>query len=228
MKALDTNTRNRYVRALTPHLLERQCFYASLSNWQPARIIKRQVVLKGPFPEYAELSQHFLLPVRPALESIRAFPFRYLYPVRQHVRFNGLLKRTRDGCLFDHSADEAFDARFVFRGVVETGCRLVYSFDSRKLDLAQWLSRLWDPQVLTNPATALGKSTVRYAKDFSGREDLLRFVPQDSSPYELPHVLIYAPRERIIEIFRLTTKCGSFTPHLRSGLTQTCGRSSRS
>jgi hypothetical protein len=234
MRPLDPYTRNRYIRALTPHLLARQCFTANLSGWFPVGVEKgkaiyenENLVLKGPFPEYGEVSQHFLLPVRDALECIRAFPFRYLYPARRNSAFQASVKRAGRGCVFDHSRDEAFDARFVFRGIVDTGCRLVYSFDSRKVDLPHWLSRLWDPQVLTNPATAIGESSVRYAKDFSGRKSHLRFVPQDSSPYEFPHVLIYAPPERIVELFRLATKCACFRPQLQRGLTQTYGRKPR-
>ncbi len=187
-----------------------------------------KLVLNGPFPEYNEVTQHFMRPIRPVIESIRAFPLRYLYPARGNAAFQTLLKRTGRGSAFDHSKDEVFDARFVFRGIVDTGCRLVYSFESRKTDLGQWLSNLWNPQVLTNPATSIGKSTVRYAKDFSRQPHQLRFVPQNGFAYENPHVLIYAPRERIIELFRLATKYANFTRHFRRGIVQTYGRRSQS
>jgi hypothetical protein len=234
MKSISPTVRIKFIRALTPHLLARQCFTAKLSDWSPAKIQNGKavfengkLVLNGPFPEYDDVTEHFMLPIRPAIESIRAFPLHFAYPKRRNATFERLVKQVGRGWNFDHLSDEAFDARCVFQGVSNTGFRLVYSFDSRKLDMAAWLKRLWDPQVLTNPATVLGKTAVHYAKKFSGQSHVLRFVPRNGYAYEDPHVLIYASRERIVELFILAAKRANFTRPLRRGLTLTYGRAPR-
>lgn len=87
----------------------------------------------------------------------------------------------------------------------DTALRFVYSFDSRKIDLATLFGALWNPAVLTNPATAIGATAVRHAKDIPRGSSTIRFVVHCDS-YGAPEVLIYASKDRIVDLFSFATE----------------------
>ena len=118
--------------------------------------------------------------------------------------------------------DTLFDARFVFIGMRDTGLRLVYSFDSEQADLAGLFGAFWNPQVLVNPGTTIGPVAVRYAKSIPPNTSALRFVLNIGT--SSPGVLVYAPRERITDVFALAVKHANFTPQFVRGLNHTYGR----
>jgi len=101
-------------------------------------------------------------------------------------------------------------------GMRDLGLRLVYSFDSSRLDLPQLLSALWNPQVLANPATKIGPSAVRYAKDIPAGSSMVRFVLEPGD-YQ-PDVLLYFAPDRILNIFKLATEHCNFTRHITRGI----------
>ena len=218
VKRLDTIVQKRYVTALTPYLRSGQSFTAKFSNEQVEMV--KGGWLNSPLAPFDSITQQFLSPVRAATTLIRAF-YRNP-PSRRNRAFTALVSRQRLAWVLDHSRDALFDARFVFIGMRDTGLRLVYSFDSAQVDLAGLLSALWNPQVLTNPGTTIGPVTVRYAKSIPANTSTLRFVFDIQTSY--PDVLVYAPRERITNVFALAVKHANFIPQLVRGLDHTYGR----
>jgi hypothetical protein len=176
--------------------------------------------LNSPLAPFDIITQQFLRPVRSATTSIRAFNRNP--PSRGNRAFKALVSKQKSGWILDPSKDALFDARFVFIGMRDTGLRLVYSFDSGKADLAGLFSALWNPLVLANPGTAIGPVTVRYAKSIPPDTSTLRFVLDIRTSY--PSVFIYAPRERVTDVFALAVKHANFTPQMVRGLNHTYGR----
>ena len=176
--------------------------------------------LNSPLAPFDSITDQFLRCVRPATTSIRGF-YRNP-PSRRNRAFNALVSRQKLAWVLDHSKDALFDARFVFIGMRDTGLRLVYSFDSAQVDLGALLSALWNPQVLTNPGTTIGPVTVRYARSIPPGDSTLRFVFDIQTSY--PSVLVYAPRERIADVFALAVKHANFIPQFVRGLNHTYGR----
>jgi len=206
------------VTGVTPCLHSGQSFIAAFSD------VTVEMVeggwLNSPLAPFDNITQQFLRPVRPATTSIRAF---YLNPPsRRNRAFMALVSKQKLAWVLDHSRDTLFDARFVFKGMRDTGLRLVYSFDSDQADLAGLFGALWNPQVLLNPGTNIGPVTVRFAKSIPPGTSTLRFVLDIRSSY--PGVLVYAPRERITDVFALAVKHANFIPPLMRGLNHTYGR----
>jgi hypothetical protein len=88
--------------------------------------------------------------------------------------------------------------------------------------LASILGSLWAVQVLDNPGTAIGRPAVEYAKR----------IPEDSATvrfafvlwaYDDPHVLIYASRDRILELFSLALRQASVSRHFGRNLSAIYG-----
>jgi hypothetical protein len=222
MKRLPPSIVAKYVAALRPHLLERQAFTAVFSDYQAASIIDGTMVLNEPFSEYDHITSRFLAPVRPAVQSVRGFA-RFL-STKRNRRFEALIDKKGRGNVFkfDHSSDVLFDARQVLAGMTDTGLRLVFSFDSSRADLPLLLSALWNPQVLANPATKIGASAVRHAKDIPGGSPVIRFIMTPGA-YQ-PEVLIYGAPDRITGIFRLATRHSHFTRQVVRGLVTAYGK----
>ena len=218
MKRLNTFTQKRYVTALTPHLRSGQSFVAEFSDEQVEMV--EGGWLNSPLAPFDSITQQFLRPVRSATTLVRAF-YRNP-PSRRNRAFEALVSKQRLAWVLDHSRDALFDARFVFIGMRDTGLRLVYSFDSDQADLAGLFGALWNPQFLVNPGTTIGPVTVRYAKSIPPDTSTLRFVFDIRTSY--PDVLVYAPSERITDVFALAVKYANFTPPLVRGLHHTYGR----
>jgi len=133
-----------------------------------------------------------------------------------------LVSKQKSGWILDPSKDALFDARFVFIGMRDTGLRLVYSFDSEQADLDVLFSALWNPNGLANPGTTIGPVAVRYAKSIPPETSTLRFVLDIRSSY--PAVLVYAPRQRIADVFALAVKHANFIPQFVRALNHAYGR----
>jgi hypothetical protein len=202
MKRIDPAARKRFVRALKPQLLERQMFGAEFSDYRAARMEAGKVVMNPPFAGFDDITRQFLALVRPAVQTIRAF--RRNPPSPRHRKYSRLLTSRGRALCADHSKAELFDATYVFEAMRDTGLRFVYSFTSRQVDLAALFSSLWNPYVLTNPATGIGPATVRYAKAIPTPSSTLRFVMSRDS-YS-PSVFVYAPKDRIVELFGFATE----------------------
>jgi hypothetical protein len=106
----------------------------------------------------------------------------------------------------------------------DTGLRLVYSVDSRKLDLAAWCEALWNVQVFGNPATLIGPAAVRHAKKIPDGSPTLRFIIDPGGGYDCPIILIFAPRSRIVELFSFAVDHANMTKHFSRGLMKGYGR----
>lgn len=203
MKRINPAARKRFVQALTPHLLARQSFLAAFSDYRAAKVVAGKVVMNPPFTGFDDIARQFLGVVKPAVQTIRAF--RRNPPSSRYRKYSSLLKSRGQALLADHTSDEFFDAAFVFNAMRDTGLRFVYSIDSRKVDLAMLFGALWNPAVLLNPATAIGATTVRHAKDMPGGDSTIRFVMHRDS-IGAPDVFIYAPKDRIVELFKFATE----------------------
>ncbi len=104
----------------------------------------------------------------------------------------------------------------------DTGLRLVYSFDSDRVDLAGLFGALWNPEVLGNPGSTVGPVIVRYAKSIPPDTSTVRFVLDIRLSY--PNMLVYAPRERITDVFALAVKRANFIPGIVRALNHSYGR----
>lgn len=217
MNTLTVLAQKRYVAKLLPYLVSGQSFFARFSDKYVETV--EGSWLNSPLAPFDAVTQQFLQPVRPATTSIRAF-YRYP-PSRRNRAFKTLVSRQKTGWTMDPSNEALFDARFVFIGMRDTGLRLVYSFDSERIDLNVLFSALWNPVLLTNPGTGIGPVTVRFAKSIPPETSTLRFVLHIGS---CPEVLVYAPRHRIRDVFALAVKRANFKPQFAQALNQTPGR----
>ena len=218
MKHLSPLTQKRFVAALAPRLRSLQFFFADFSD-------KHVEVVEGgwlnsPLAPWESMTRQFLGPVRTATTSIRAF-YRNP-PSRRNRVFKALVSKDKSGWTMDPSNKDLFDARFVFLGMRDSGLRLVYSFDSKKVDLGALFSALWNPHGLANPGTAVGPVIVRYAKSIPPESSTLRFVLNIGS--SRPCVLVYAPRRRISSVFALAVKHANFIPPLIRSLDHSYGQ----
>jgi hypothetical protein len=216
MTQIPSYIRKKYAAKLRPIVASRQAIYCRF--WDSAATDVN-------LPWHDNITNTFLNPIRPAVESVRGF---LRFPEERRNRTFEKLFAERDGSWFlDHTRDEAFDSRFVCRGLSDTGLRLVYSCDSTKVDLAILFGALWDVEVLDNPATAIGKTAVAYAKQIPKRSSTLRFAFSLLAYDEPPSILIYASRERILEVFSLALSHTNVSRHFRRNLTAIYGKNER-
>ena len=218
MKHLSVFTQKRYVAALTPHLAGAQSFTAEFSDKTVEMVPGGW--LNSPLAPFDSITERFLVPVRPATTSIRAFYFNP--PSRRNKAFKALVFSQESGWVLDHTNEALFDARFVFIGMRDTGLRLVYSFDSEQVDLGELFSALWNPNGMANPGTVVGPATVRYAKSIPPKTSIIRFVFEIRSSH--PALLVYAPRQRVSKVFALAVKHANFIPQFIRSLDHSYGR----